>query len=121
MTLWPINCLSHLCSAQKFSRAAELRILCTWQENTNADEPLKASDCTSELGNWAMEQSVAEVPADLALCEFDCRKSQCSWDEWVNCERRISRAAGELMPCVRQEHAGNVRTIETDRELVGAT
>lgn len=29
----------------------------------------------SELGNWAMEQSVAEVPADLALCEFDCRKS----------------------------------------------
>ena len=75
----------------------------------------------SELGNWAMEQSVAEVPADLALCEFDCRKSECSRDEWVDCKRRISSAAGELTPCVRQEHAGNVRTIETDRELVGAT
>ena len=75
----------------------------------------------SELGNWAMEQSVAEVPADLALCEFDCRKSECSRDEWVDCKRRISSAAGELTPCVRQEHAGNVRTIETDRELVAVT
>ena len=52
----------------------------------------------SELGHWAKEQSVAEVPADLAFCEFDCRKSHCSWDEWVGCERRISKAAGELMP-----------------------
>jgi hypothetical protein len=75
----------------------------------------------SELSYWVKEQSGAEVPENLALCEFDCRKSQCSWDAWVNCERRISRAAGELMPCVQQEHTGNIRTIETDRELVGAT
>ena len=52
----------------------------------------------SKLGHWAKEQIVAEVPDDLAVCEFDCRKSQCSWDEWVSCERRISKAAGELMP-----------------------
>ena len=52
----------------------------------------------SKLGHWAKEQIVAEVPGDLAVCEFDCRESQCSWDEWGSCERRISKAAGELMP-----------------------
>lgn len=41
---------------------------------------------------------VGNVPADIALCEFDCRKEQCRYDEWSSCERRISKAAGELMP-----------------------
>jgi hypothetical protein len=74
----------------------------------------------SELGHWVKEQSVAEVPAGLALCEFDCRKSQCSWDEWVSCERRISRAAGELMPSiVQQERSLTARSVESN--LVGVT
>jgi len=38
------------------------------------------------------------VPEDIAVCEFDCRKSQCSYGEWASCDRRISGAAGELMP-----------------------
>jgi len=67
----------------------------------------------SELAHWAKEQSVAEVPADLALCEFDCRKSQCSWDKWVSCERRISKAAGELMPsAIQQERGGSNWNLE---------
>ncbi len=32
---------------------------------------------------------VLEVPEDDALCEFDCRKPQCSLEEWQNCERRL--------------------------------
>jgi len=44
-------------------------------------------------GQW-----IKEVPEDMALCEFDCRKGQCYHDEWESCERRISKAAGELMP-----------------------
>jgi len=39
-----------------------------------------------------------EVPAEKALCEFDCRKPQCFEGEWENCMRRIRRAGGELMP-----------------------
>ena len=39
-----------------------------------------------------------EVPAEDALCEFDCRKPQCFEGEWENCMRRVRRAAGELMP-----------------------
>jgi hypothetical protein len=74
----------------------------------------------SRLGHWMQEQVVVEVPADLALCEFDCRQTTCSSKEWTSCQRRISNAAGELMPVVRQDHT-TVRDVETDRELVGAT
>lgn len=45
-----------------------------------------------------LKQQVEDVPDDLALCEFDCRKVQCTSDEWATCERRINRAAGELFP-----------------------
>ena len=77
--------------------------------------------CLSRLGHWVQEQVVAEVPFDLARCEFDCRQTACSSEEWTTCQRRISKAAGELMPFARQEHTGLVRTVETDRELVGTT
>jgi len=67
----------------------------------------------SKLGHWAKEQIVAEVPDDLAVCEFDCRESQCSWDEWASCERRISKAAGELMPsAIQQERGGSNWNLE---------
>ena len=72
------------------------------------------------FGNWAQEQLVGEVPTDLGLCEFDCRRTVCSAGEWTTCHRRISKAAGELMPYV-QEHTCTVRIVETDQELVGAT
>jgi hypothetical protein len=77
--------------------------------------------CLNRLSHWVQKQVVAEVPADLALCEFDCWQSVCSSEEWTTCQRRISKAAGELMPFVQQEHTGLVRTVETDRERVGAT
>jgi hypothetical protein len=43
-------------------------------------------------------QFIGEVPEDHALCEYDCRKPQCTEGEWENCMRRLERAAGELMP-----------------------
>jgi hypothetical protein len=73
------------------------------------------------LGHWMKEQIATEVPADFAICEFDCQQTTCSSEEWATCQRRISQATGELMPCVRQEHANVVRDVATDRELVGAT
>jgi len=41
---------------------------------------------------------VSDVPEEIALCEFDCRKSQCEQTEWDTCARRIRKAAGELFP-----------------------
>lgn len=50
------------------------------------------------LWDWVWGQVIGEVPAHDALCEFDCRKPQCTEGEWENCTRRLERAAGELMP-----------------------
>ncbi len=44
------------------------------------------------------DQIVGDVPEEIALCEYDCRKQQCTTDEWATCDRRLRRAAGELMP-----------------------
>jgi hypothetical protein len=50
------------------------------------------------IWNWVAGQVIGEVPEDDAPCEYDCRKLQCTEGEWETCERRLQRAAGELMP-----------------------
>ena len=52
----------------------------------------------ARVWQWLKDQWIREVPEDLALCEFDCRKAQCFDGEWDTCERRLSHASGELMP-----------------------
>ena len=47
---------------------------------------------------WIKNQIVQDVPEEIALCEFDCHKQQCTEKEWQACPRRIAWAAGELMP-----------------------
>jgi curli biogenesis system outer membrane secretion channel CsgG len=47
---------------------------------------------------WLMNEIVQDVPEPIAVCEFDCRKTQCTFAEWASCERRLKKAAGELMP-----------------------
>ncbi len=46
-----------------------------------------------ELCRWLKDQWVAEVPDDLAICEFECRESECSVDGRANCVRRIFQTA----------------------------
>jgi hypothetical protein len=50
---------------------------------------------------------IDDVPDDVALCEFDCRKSPCTYGEWAACKRRLSKAAGELMPSATELHWGD--------------
>jgi len=47
---------------------------------------------------WVRDQIVQDLPEDIVLCEFDCRKEQCTMGEWERCERRLHKAAGELLP-----------------------
>ena len=47
---------------------------------------------------WMKNQIVQDVRASDGLCEYDCRKQQCTEKKWATCERRIGRAAGELWP-----------------------
>jgi len=39
---------------------------------------------------WLQNQLIQDVPDDIAVCEHDCRKPQCSMGEWETCERRLS-------------------------------
>ena len=63
----------------------------------------------SRTWRWLKDQIVREVPPEDGLCEFDCRKEQCLYDEWATCERRLTRAAGELMPEARQDPKASKR------------
>lgn len=60
------------------------------------------------LWQWIKNQIVQEIPEDIALCEFDCNKLQCTQEEWQTCLRCIARAAGELMPATKGNIAGHV-------------
>jgi len=48
--------------------------------------------------NWVRRQIIEEVPESDSVCEFDCRKTQCTKGEWDRCARRSQRTAGELAP-----------------------
>lgn len=50
---------------------------------------------------WLKNQVTQDVPVSVGLCEYDCRKQQCSAEEWESCERRIQKAAGELWPATK--------------------
>jgi hypothetical protein len=66
-----------------------------------SEQKVHSSSLISRGWQWFRAQFVQEVPEESALCEFDCRKGQCTLEEWNSCERRLSKAAGELMPSPR--------------------
>ena len=47
------------------------------------------------LWQFVKRQFIDDVPEDLAICEFDCRKGQCIQDEWDTCGRRTGKGAGD--------------------------
>ena len=52
----------------------------------------------ARLWQWLKGQFVGGVPDEIGLCEYDCRKHQCTMGEWETCDRRLNQAAGELTP-----------------------
>ena len=42
---------------------------------------------------WLMNEIVQDVPEENAICEFDCRKPQCTFEQWLSCERRLQGVA----------------------------
>jgi len=53
---------------------------------------------SGNLRLWLQHNIVSDVPPEDAACEFGCRKTQCRFDEWVDCENRLSYL-------VRQAHS----------------
>ncbi len=37
---------------------------------------------------WLISHA-AEVPEEIAVCEFDCRKTECLTGDWIQCKRRL--------------------------------
>jgi hypothetical protein len=42
------------------------------------------------LGKWLRLKVVQEAPEEVAVCEFECRKSECTRGEWETCARRLA-------------------------------
>jgi len=62
------------------------------------EERSRTKASLTRLWRWLKDQIVQEVPEDIGLCEYDCRKKQCIMGEWETCDRRIRKGEGELMP-----------------------
>jgi hypothetical protein len=44
------------------------------------------------LRDWFRSQ-VQDVPVEAELCEYDCRKQECTEEEFATCERRRAHVA----------------------------
>jgi hypothetical protein len=40
--------------------------------------------------HWLRRHIVAEVPLEIAYCEFGCRKQECKFEQWSNCRNRLA-------------------------------
>ncbi len=49
------------------------------------------------LWEWIVGHWVSNVPAEIMVCEFECKKEQCLQGEWDTCEHRILRSAEQLL------------------------
>lgn len=54
------------------------------------------------------KQIVEEVPEEIALCEFNCRKNQCTQAEWATCPRRLEFEALRRRSAARQAVSAGV-------------
>ena len=53
----------------------------TTEINHHTDHP--------SLRERLIQAIVQPVPDGLALCEFECSKTECSVEEWKHCKRRL--------------------------------
>lgn len=50
---------------------------------------------------------VAEVPEDIACCEFDCRELHCEHGQWETCEYRLRRTTTDEQRRPKDANCGN--------------
>ncbi|MGA8741537.1 MAG: hypothetical protein WB561_10175 [Terracidiphilus sp.] len=49
----------------------------------------EAAKANLRLLGWVTDQIIQDVPGSIEVCEFNCRKSQCTLGEWETCCRRL--------------------------------
>ena len=45
------------------------------------------------LSNLITQRWIADVPEDIACCEFNCRELHCEQQHWETCEHRLHHMA----------------------------
>jgi len=38
---------------------------------------------------FVTDHIIAEVPDEIAACEFECHEAECSGEKWERCQRRL--------------------------------
>jgi hypothetical protein len=51
----------------------------------------------AKFAAWLKKDWIADVPPELAVCEFECRRNECLYEDWVCCQRRTSGLAKQLL------------------------
>jgi len=49
----------------------------------------------TRLSHWLGKQLIDEVPTDLVICEYECRRGRCTEGEFRTCIRRATHPAGQ--------------------------
>ncbi len=61
-------------------------------QETQATEPRNPLTLLwQRFGRWRRQQ-IADVPDEMAACEYECRKTDCGADQYDECERRQEHA-----------------------------
>ncbi len=69
------------------------------------DPQIHTTSVSRRLWNLITKGWVANVPADVACCEFNCRKLHCEQGEWESCENRL-----KYMAVGKESQAGAANT-----------
>jgi hypothetical protein len=51
-----------------------------------AERLVPARTALVELWRWIKSEIVQDVPAGLAVCEFECQRTHCTVSHWRGCE-----------------------------------
>src|SRR5208337_587876 len=67
--------------------------LCPKREGHMSGSTPSRSSSRASLWHRLKSMQFSEVPREIAICEFDCPRNQCTHGEWATCQRRIQLEA----------------------------
>ena len=70
-------------------------------------EQVRSTGVLGKLKLWVARNIVADVPTEIARCEFECRVAHCPPDKIQACQRRIDYARMLTVSDVRPEPASD--------------
>jgi hypothetical protein len=56
-----------------------------------------------KLLEW-LRMPVDEVPEEIAVCEFECGRTECRLGDWRCCERRLQNPGREPRDALKRPH-----------------